>query len=61
MTDAQIVSRLRYLATDAALSGNDHNARFYSEAAARILSLTEQFNISTHTPLAKGTNNGIQP
>jgi hypothetical protein len=59
MTDAQIVSRLRYLATDAALSGDDHNARFYSEAAARILSLTEQFNFSTHPSLAKGTTNGL--
>jgi hypothetical protein len=59
MTDAQIVSRLRYLATDAALSGDDHNARFYSEAAARILSLTEQFNISTYPSLAKGTTNGL--
>jgi hypothetical protein len=59
MTDAQIVSRLRYLATDAALSGDDHNARFYSEAAARILSLTEQFNISTHPSIAKGTTNGL--
>jgi hypothetical protein len=59
MTDAQIVSRLRYLATDASLSGNDHNARFYSEAAARILSLTEQFNMSTHPSLAKGNQNGL--
>lgn len=59
MTDAQIVSRLRYLATDAALSGDDHNARFYSEAAARIMSLTEQFNISTHPSLAKGTTDGL--
>jgi hypothetical protein len=57
MTDAQIILRLKNMATDAHLSGDDLKGKVLGEAAARLTELS----IIHHTwhPCMEGTEHGF--